>query len=171
MQVSKRSILLLVLVGGMLASCRKTVEEQVIYHNVIYEVDNVILYQNAADKTRQKTSTQYISILYADLFNTSISNGELTDIAELTLGIGDKTMANELIIDHYLNDPQVVMPSDATMRTDIPAFVEATYVKFYQRLPTEYERHYLEEMIADDTQMTVSNIYVAFMLANEYYFY
>lgn len=68
MRVSK--LILNALVGAaLLASCKKDVLQKRVYDNVIYEVNPVALYASNAEKTKQKSSTQYVSILYNDLFN------------------------------------------------------------------------------------------------------
>jgi len=172
MRVFRRFITGVLLFGVVgLSSCKKTITEEVVYDNVIYELNDQVVYSTAAEKNRQKTPTQFISILYADLFNQSISTNDLAEIAELSLSIGDKGVVTELLLSHYLNDPQVDIPTDSQMRADIPTFVESTYVRFFQRFPTAYEAQYLKDLIEDDLLMTPENIYAGFVLSNEYYFY
>ncbi len=161
----------MVLFSLIFISCKKKVIEETVYDNIIYEVNDVAVYGSNVEKTKQKSTNQYISILYTDLFNQAISNNELAEISELTLAMGDKQTSNELIISHYLNSPLVNIPTNSQMRTDVATFINETYVKFYQRYPTEYEKIYLKKMIEDDPLMTAENIYVAFALSNEYYFY
>ena len=60
MRVSKYFINGLVSIA-LLASCKKEVLQKHVYDNVIYEVNPVTLYANNAQKTKQKTSLQYIS--------------------------------------------------------------------------------------------------------------
>lgn len=155
----------------LFASCKKTVEERVIYDNVIYEMNNVVVYNSSSEKTKQKTPVQYISILYADLFNTRIPNNELNNLTLISTAIGDKTLANELILSHYLNSPDLQLPGNEDMLSDIPAFVEEVYIRFYQRNATPYEKLYLTNLIEEDQSLTVQLIYTSFALSNEYYFY
>jgi hypothetical protein len=174
MQVSKRAMrlsIIAVVVAIALTGCKRKITEDVIYDNVIYQVDDVAVYDSNVDKVKQKTATQYISILYSDLFNTNISNNELSEISELYLANGDKGLANELLISHYLISPSVVVPTDATMRADLDLFVGATYLRFYQRNPTPYEMHYLKELIANDVDLNPETVYTSFALSNEYQFY
>ena len=170
MQLFNKLIYLIVF-SLVLFSCKKKIIEETVYDNIIYEVNDVAVYGSNVEKTKQKSTNQYISILYTDLFNQAISNNELAEISELTLAMGDKQTSNELIISHYLNSPLVNIPTNSQMRADIPTFINETYVKFYQRYPTEYEKIYLKKMIEDDPLITTENIYVAFALSNEYYFY
>lgn len=167
----KYGSLLVLMVAFVIAGCKREITEQVIYDNVVYQIEDVVVYESNVEKTKQKTPTQYISILYQDLFATPISNNELSELSELYLSIGDKGMANELLISHYLNDLSVVIPTDAQMRSDLDAFVAATYVKFYQRNPTQYEKHYLVNLIEEDLNLTPETVYTAFALSNEYQFY
>lgn len=152
-------------------SCKKEIEEKEIYDNVIYQVDTSRLYLSSAEKVKQKSQTQYISIMFSDLFSKNISGNELTELSEISLAMGDKSMANELTLSHYLNSTALDKPSDAEMRADVEYFVEITYLRFYQRNPTPYERLYLTDIIEKDLELTVLDIYTAFILSNEYYYY
>ena len=152
-------------------SCKKEVEEKQVYDNIIYQVDTTRLYLSSAEKTKQKSQTQYISIMYSDLFSKNISSTELNGLDELSLAMGDKTMANEMTLSHYLTSTALDKPTDAQMRADVEYFVEMTYLRFYQRNPTPYERLYLRDIIDKDLQMTVLDVYTAFILSNEYYYY
>lgn len=163
-------VLFAALLFGMTA-CKKTKIEETVYDNVLYRVDTVPLYFSNSEKVKQKSTIQYISILYADLFGTGISNTELADLSELNLAIGDKSMANELLLSHYLNDPDVKVPTNAAMRGDIEKFVEDTYLRFYLRNPTPYEKHYMMQLIKEDQGLSPAQIFTAFALSNEYYFY
>lgn len=155
----------------LILSCKKETVETQVYDNVIYKVDSTRLYNSSAEKTKQKTPTQYISILYSDLFSKTISNNELSELNELSLAVGDKTMVNELTLSHYLKAQLADKPSNPEMRADVQTFVTFVYVKFYLRYPTEYEKRYLSDIIEKDVLITVDDIYSAFILSNEYYYY
>ena len=73
----------------------------------------------------------------------------------------------------HATETQRVVPTDTELEPDdrIDQFVIDTYVRFFQRLPTEYEKHYLVDEITDDTLLTPEAIYIAFALSNEYQFY
>ena len=83
---------------AFLFSCKKEIVQNNIYDNVYYEVTPQVLYENNAQKNKQKTSLQYISILYTDLFNQSIPSSNLVDLSELILSICDKGIANDMIL-------------------------------------------------------------------------
>ena len=163
----------LILLGLVLviSACKKEIEEQQVYDNVIYEIDSTKIYSSSSEKNKQKTPTQYISILYSDLFHKSIPANDLSELSELNLAIGDKSMSSELILSHYLKNPAVDLPSESEMRNDVETFVERTYLLFYQRHSTPYEKIYLTEMINRDPGLSVEEIYTAFILSDEYYYY
>lgn len=151
--------------------CKKKIDEQIVYDNVIYDVDNVDVYSSNAQKTKQKSAELLISIMYADLFNQGITTNTLLELSEIYLALGDKTMFNELAFSHFFKDPSAVVPTDLQMRADVDQFVEDTYLKFFQRYPSEYEKRYLVNLINNDANITVENVYTSIVLSNEYYFY
>lgn len=171
MQDSKPTIILLLLFCSLFGACKRDVFEKRIYDNVIYEVNPVTLYLNNAQKTKQKTSLQYISILYTNLYNQTIPSQKLNELSEVFLSIGDKGIANSLTLNRFLSQSDVQIPSNQQMRDDIPVFVSNTYLKFYLRNPTPYESYQLNKMISDDPDITPEMIYAAFALSNEYNFY
>ena len=153
------------------SSCKKKIEEQIVNDNVIYEIDNIAIYSSNGEKTTQKSPELLVSLMYADIFNQGITTNTLLEISEIYLALGDKTMFNELIFSHFFKDPSASVPNDTQMRADIPQFVLDSYVRFFQRTPTEYEKHYLKDLITNDATITVENVYTSFVLSNEYYFY
>lgn len=155
----------------MLSSCTKSIDQQVVYDNVIYGLDTVEVYSSAAEKTKQKTPTQFYSILYGDLFQTSIPGKELNDLGILSQSIGDKQVMNEMVLASYINNLNVKVPSSVEMRADIGKFIDNTYIRFYLRKPTPSEKYYLVNLITTDTGITPSIVYSAFSLSNEYLFY
>lgn len=171
MRVSK--LLLNALVGAILlfTACKKDVLQKRVYDNVVYEVNPVTLYTTNAEKTKQKTGLQYISILYTDLFNASIPANKLNAMNEVTLSIGDKSIASDMILQRLLVEPGVQIPTDQQMRDNVEQFVADTYIRFYLRHPTPYEAYRVKKQIEDDLTLTPTMVYAAFALSNEYYFY
>ena len=148
----------------LLISCKKD-------YRYIYDVGNEVVYENNSEKNKQKSSAQFISILYSNLFQSSISLQETNELSELRMAMGDKQVADNLIINNYVNSAGVNIPTDADMRADIPKFVEETYIRFYLRKPSPYEAKFLEEEIVNDPGLTPKLIYAAFAESNEYKFY
>ena len=157
----------------VLFSCKKKIIQDVHYSNVIYDLDTTAVYSAAADKDKLKTPLQYISSLYADLHQEPIVSNVLNDLTELSLAVGDKQMVNQMFLNDFLQSPTVqsVIPTNIEMRDDIEQFVKNTYLKFFLRNPTEYEKYFLTDLIENDPDMTVEIIFTAFALSNEYQFY
>lgn len=156
-----------------LFSCKKDIIEEVVYDNIIYQVDTVPVYQSNGEKDRLKTPLQYISSLYSNLYYASIPSNLLDNLVIYRLSIGDKTLINELILNAFLKDPIVAagMPTDDQMFADVDAFIQESYLRFYLRNPTEYEKYGMANIIENDPDITVIDIYRAFLLSNEYMYY
>lgn len=168
----KKYFILSILIGFLsFTSCKKKVDELVVYDNVIYDVGNQNVYASNAQKTKQKSPELIISIMYADIFNQGINTNTLLELSEIYTATGDKTMYNELVFSHFFKDPAAIVPSDAQMRSDISQFVSDTYLNFFQRVPSEYEKRYLIDLITNDNDITVENVFTSMVLSNEYYFY
>lgn len=168
MQVFKIAFIGVIL---FLSSCKKEVEETIIYSNVIYELDDVKIYSSNAEKTKQKSPELLLSIMYSDIFNQGIPTNKLLEIAELSASNGDKTMFTEMIFSQFLTEPTASVPTNAQMRANLTVFIEDNYIRFFQRKPTVYEKIYLESLISGDSDITVENVFTSFALSNEYYFY
>ena len=166
----KNSLILAFIILSV-SSCKKKVEEIIVYDNVVHGVNTQTIYANSAQKTRQKSPELIISIMYADIFSQGITSNTLLEIGEIYQATGDKTMFNELIFSHFLKDPAAVLPTDVDMRNDIDQFIIDSYINFFLREPNEYEKHYLKNLIENDASLTVENIYTSVVLSNEYFFY
>ena len=171
MRVFKVATYILVILFFGLLGCKKKVTQEVVYDNVIYELNPKSVYITNAEKTKQKNESQYQSITYSDLYQKSIPKGQLNDLTTLSLAFGDKQVFNELIISNYMNDVQVIIPSDGLMRSDVKQFVKNTYLRFYLREPSELELYYFENLINEDNSLTPEMIYYSFTISNEYQFY
>jgi hypothetical protein len=171
--ITKTNFLFIFIAFLAFSSCKKetTVINQPVVDNYIYGVNGENLYQSNVEKDKQKTSEQYISILYANLFQNSVPQNDLVELSELRLCIGDKQAADELILNNFVNSGNVTIPSDNEMRADVDKFIEETYLRFFLRKPNAYETFELKKEIEDDAGLTPELIYQAFALSNEYKFY
>lgn len=171
--ITKTNLLLVFISLLTFISCKKETEviTQPVVDNYIYGVNGENLYQSNVDKEKQKTSEQYLSILYANLFQTSVPQNELVELSELRFAIGDKQAADELILNNFVNSGNVTIPSDNEMRADLDKFIEETYLRFFLRMPNAYEVFELKKEIEEDEELTPELIYQAFALSNEYKFY
>ena len=137
----------------------------------VYEVNNVAVQQPGGTKGIAKSTTEFISIAYADLFNTTISNDDLVELFTAYSSFGDKKLIEDRIIRNFLDRSGVQIPAAQTMRNDIPLFITNLYKKFYNREPNEFEKFYLKNLVQSDTTVTPVMLYYSFMTSNEYRYY
>ncbi|MCH8330408.1 MAG: hypothetical protein IH946_03355 [Bacteroidetes bacterium] len=147
-----------------LTNCKKDVY-------TVYEVNETETFPPNAGKDKQKTENQYISILYANLFQKALSANELVEIINCIESIGDKDVVHEIIISNFMNKPDVILPTNEDMRKDLDAFLEETYHRFFVRNISEAERTYFTNYIESNQNITPELVYFAFTLSNEYLFY
>jgi len=170
MRVSKL-LIAVVLLATVCIGCKKEVTQNVEYDNIIYDINNEVIYATSSEKTKQKTPLQFISILHTDLFGTGIPPNDLNEMGTLFLSIGDKNIARELILSNWMADINVQLPMMADMRANPDEFVEQVFVKFYLRKPDAYEKKFFVDKITGDMNVTPEFVYLAFALSNEYNFY
>ncbi len=137
----------------------------------IYQVQEQELYQSAAQKQYLKTTDQFISIAYTHLYGVSITNNQLNQYNVALMALGDKATIQDMIIKSLINKPGVQIPGDAAMRTDVPAFVEQTYLRLLNRKPNEFEAWKLKDLIEKNADVTPKMIYYSMMTSNEYRYY
>ncbi|MCC6599375.1 MAG: hypothetical protein IT223_01725 [Crocinitomicaceae bacterium] len=147
-----------------LASCKKDQE-------ALFEVNNVMLYDNSADKSKLKSNEQYVSILYTNLFQTALSNNTVFELGKTLLSLGDQELAREVLISNFFNDAGVQMPTADEMNADIDAFIVETYKRFFVRLPSEAEKTWVKNFIERNAYMTPELVYFSFAMSNEYMYY
>lgn len=137
----------------------------------IYEVNEVEILPNNAGKNKEKTNEQYINIVYANLYQKALSPDKLVELSNVIQSIGDKQVANEIIISKMMNDPNVKLPSASLMKSDPDKFIVDTYKRFYVREPTQAEKAFFLNFIKSYPNITPEHIYFAFATSSEYYFY
>ncbi|MFT6320336.1 MAG: hypothetical protein ACJAT4_001259 [Granulosicoccus sp.] len=92
-------------------------------------------------------------------------------MAEVRASIGDKQMADEMILNDFINSGNANTPTDQEMRANVDQFIEDTYIRFFLRKPSLYEVLELKQEIEGDAALTPEMIYQAFALSNGYNFY
>lgn len=137
----------------------------------VYETQQQELYQNANDKRNLKTTTQFITIAYNDLFNDNITTTELNKLDIALQAVGDKSVVQDLIVKNFINRTGVAIPNDQVMRNDVATFVNDAYLKLYNRKPTEVEAWKMKSLIDNNTDVTSKMVYYSMMTAEEYRFY
>jgi hypothetical protein len=150
------------------AACTKEIEKRESY---VYDINDVNVSQQGNTKDVPKTTTEFISIAYADLFSTTISNSKLVEISTAYASFGDKKLIEDRIIRQFLADTTIVIPTATVMRNDIPLFITQSYGRFFNRTPSDFEKNYLSNMIQNDSTITPAMLYYSFMTSNEYRYY
>ena len=97
----KLYFLLIILTGY---SCTKDKKYQ-------YEVEDVAVSQDGDEKTKQKSTTEFISISYADLFGTNIPQSKLVNLSVAYSSFGDLKVIEQRIISNFLNDTNAIVPA------------------------------------------------------------
>lgn len=159
----RHNLLLLLLPLLLLQACKED--------DIIYDVNQEELLPPSANKTKLKTTEQYLAIMHANLFQQALPSNELVELTNLVESVGDKEVIHEIIISNFMNEGDVIVPTDAEMRADIDLFVEETYHRFYVRSPTEAEKTWFKNYIEANLNVTPELIYFSFALSNEYQFY
>jgi hypothetical protein len=161
-------------IGIILAFC-VTILTQVSCKKVIdpdqYEVKEVNLYSSISEKDKLKSQEQYVSILYTNLFQQTLSGNKLVQINNCLESIGDKELGREVLISNFMNKPNVQLPSDSIMRANPRNFVLDTYERFFVRIPSEAEVAWMVNFIEANPQLSTELVYFAFALSNEYLYY
>jgi len=147
-----------------LGSCKK----ETLY---VYEVDPVTSQKDKNGKGIAKSTVEFISIAYADVFETAISQNDLGRLSLLYLAFGDKKLIEDLLVKNMLNSPEVQLISNTQMRSNIEGFVTSIYQRIYNREPNELEAYTLAKSITDDVSLTPVIIYYSMMTSDEYRYY
>ena len=136
-----------------------------------YEVNPVTVSQENSEKSNRKSTTEFISIAYADLFGTNIPQSKLINLSIAYSSFGDLGVIEERIISNFLNDTTVILPSSVSINGDTTLFIINSYKKFYNREPNEFEKHYWKDLIRINPSVTTTTVYFAMMTSDEYRFY
>ena len=137
----------------------------------IYEVEEQEIYQSANEKRNLKTTTQFISIAYNDLFGANITNQQLQQFDVALQSFGDKNVTQEMIVKNLINRGGTQIPADLAMRADVAAFVEQTYLRVYNRKPNEFEAWKLKDLVEKNADVTAKMVYFSLMTSEEYKYY
>jgi len=149
----------------LLFSCKKE-------KKITYQLNDVAIENNTANKDHLKSTIEFISIAYSDIFGTVISTNKLAELSQIYKAFGDKKLIEQMVIKNFLNEPSIqISQIDRSSTSTINSFVQNTYTKLYNRTPDEYELWFVADMIQKDTTLTSALIYFSLMTANEYRYY
>ncbi len=152
------------LLVSFLSSCKKDTD-------FIYGVTDVNVQKPDANKPNVKTTFTFISIAYSDLFGANISQTQLVEIQTAYVAFGDQRLIEQMIIKNFLNDGGADIPTQTEMSANVQQFIKDSYVKFFNRLPNEFELWHIENEVAGDNTITPELVYFAMMTSNEYRYY
>ena len=148
---------------SIFSSCQKD--------DIVYDINQLQSSSYNANKNKLKSVSQYISIVYANLFQKALSSNELVEITRCIESIGDKQVAHEIVLSNFMNEPDVIIPTDSLMRADLDLFLEETYKRFFVRDITEAEREFFLNYLNANPNVSSEMVYMSFALSNEYQFY
>ena len=148
------------------SSCKK--EAPTTY---IYGVNSVGVTQDGVSKPNVKSTVEFISIAYSDLFGNTINQATLTDLATAYVSFADRKLIEDMIIRNFLNTSGIDIPTLTEMNANVPKFIINSYKKFYNREPNEFELWQMQNLITTDAAITPELVYYAFMTSNEYRYY
>jgi hypothetical protein len=148
----------------LLAACKKETQ-------YVYQVQDQVLYQNSGDKKNLKTTEQFITIAYNDLFNAAITTIELNQLNTDLQSFGDDGLIQDMIVKNLLSRSGTQVPANTVMRANVPAFVQQTYLRFYSRQPNEFEAWKMQSLIQQNADVTPQMVYYSVMTSAEYRYY
>lgn len=137
----------------------------------VYGIDDLSITPVNSEKDKAKTHAQYISILYANMFQKAIGPNQMLQALNAIESIGDKQVAYDMLVSKYMNDPDVKIPTAASMREDPETFVRDTYTRFLVRQPTEAELQWMINYIESRPSLTPELVYFSFATSNEHAHY
>ena len=163
MHIFRKYILFILIFSFCFSACKE--------EDLVYDINQLQSSSYNANKNKLKSISQYISIVYANLFQQALSSNELVEITRCIESIGDKEVAHEIILSNFMNIQDVILPSDSLMRADLDVFLEDTYKRFYVRDITEAEREFFLNFLNSNPNVSAEMVYMSFALSNEYQFY
>ena len=157
-------IIIVLFVCSALLSCKK--ERRINYEVVNQDANDIII-----NKNKTKTETQYIAVLYANLFQKALPINKLVSTQNVIQSVGDRTLVYEIILSNYMNSTGVVMPTVAEMKANPEQFIIDTYKQFYLRFPSELEKSFFINYFESNPTVTPELVFTAFAASDEYLFY
>ena len=137
----------------------------------VYGIEDLEITPVNSDKNKAKTHSQYISILYANMFQKAIGPNQMLQALKAIESIGDKQVAYDILVSKYMNDPEVKIPTTQSMRDDPETFVRETYTRFLVRQPTEAELQWMINYIESRPALTPELVFFSFATSNEHFHY
>jgi hypothetical protein len=134
----------------------------------VYEAPTIHLKAPSLDKPNRKSTAQFLSIAWSDLFGSSIPPNELRQWLFAYEAFGDLKLMEEMIIKALISKAKDQIPAGEDMRDNLPEFIRNTYFRFLKRDPLPHEAWELEKMIRDDPGLSPEMIWYAVLTSDEY---
>jgi hypothetical protein len=162
---NKRVFILLVclLVTGMY-SCTKE-------KDFLYQVNTVQVQSTGSGKNTAKSTTEFITIAWADLFSSQIPQQQLLKWSVLYDAFGDKKLIEDRILLNMLSVSGSVIPAVPSVNGDTAEFIQQTYKRLYNRDADAFEVYYLKEQIRLNPAFTPRVVWYSLMTSDEYRYY
>ena len=148
----------------LFTSCEKEVD-------YLYEVNPVTVQSPGSIKSNAKSTVEFLTIAWADLFGTQIPQQELSKLNTVYVAFGDKKMIEDRILLNFLSKSGVQIPAQTNVSGDTTLYINNTYKKLFNRDANAFEKYYLKEQIRLNASMTSKVIWYALMTSNEYRYY
>ncbi len=116
MHIFRKYILFFLILSFCFSACKED--------DLVYDINQLQSSSYNANKNKLKSISQYISVVYANLFQQALSSNELVEITRCIESIGDKEVAHEIVLSNFMNSDDVIIPSDSLMRADLDVFLE-----------------------------------------------
>ena len=116
MHIFRKYLLFFFIISFCFSACKED--------DLVYDINQLQSSSYNANKNKLKSISQYISIVYANLFQQALSSNELVEITKCIESIGDKEVAHEIVLSNFMNSEDVIIPSDSLMRADLDVFLE-----------------------------------------------
>jgi len=85
-----------------------------------YGLQDQVVYEDKTQKTKRKSESEYISILYTNLYQQPITPNQLYKTQQVVQSIGDRTLAWEMLLSNYFNKPGIQMPDELSATATMP---------------------------------------------------
>jgi hypothetical protein len=137
----------------------------------LYEVNPVAVQSPGSIKSNAKSTVEFLTIAWADLFGTQIPQQELSKLNTVYVSFGDKKMIEDRILLNFLSKSGLQIPAQTNVAGDTTLYINNTYKKLFNRDANAFEKYYLKEQIRLNASMSSKVIWYALMTSNEYRYY
>ncbi|MBK9638924.1 MAG: hypothetical protein IPO63_14385 [Bacteroidetes bacterium] len=158
------NLLVFVFCSLLFTACEKEVD-------YLYEVNPVVVQSPGSIKSNAKSTVEFLTIAWADLFGTQIPQQELSKLNTVYVAFGDKKMIEDRILLNFLSKSGVQIPAQTNVAGDTVLYINNTYKKLFNRDANAFEQYYLKEQIRLNASMTSKVIWYALMTSDEYRYY